>query len=160
MITPNLCNDGHDNTCPDGGAGGLVSANTWLQTWVPKILASPAFKKDGLLVVTFDEAEGTGETADVTTCCNTPTYPNVESASSVVPGPGGGRIGAVLISPFIKPGSTSTTPYNHFALLCSLEDLFGVKHLGYAAQSGLACFGKDVYTNASGKAASGKGASG
>jgi hypothetical protein len=155
MITPNLCNDGHDNTCPDGSPGGLTAANAWLQTWVPKILASPAFKKDGLLVVTFDEAEGTGDTADATTCCNTPTYPNVESASSVVPGPGGGRIGAVLVSRFIKPGTSNTTPYNHFALLCSLEDLFGLKHLGYAAQPGLQCFGKDVYTNASGKAAAG-----
>ncbi len=159
MITPNLCNDGHDSTCPDGSPGGLVSSNTWLQTWVPKILASPAFKKDGLLVVTFDEAEAVGDSADATTCCDTPTYPNVESASSVKPGPGGGRIGAVLISPFIKPGSTSATPYNHFALLCSLEDLYGVKHLGYAAQPGLQCFGKDVYTNASGKGVSGKTAS-
>ena len=149
MITPGLCNDGHDAQCFDGTPGGLEAANTWLQTWVPKILASPAYKKDGLLIVTFDEAEGAGDTADATTCCNTPTYPNVTSASSIVPGPGGGRIGAVLVSPFIKPGSTSDTPYNHFAMLCSLEDIFGVKHLGYAAQPGLQCFGKDVYTKAS-----------
>ena len=92
--------------------------------------------------MTFDEAEGTGDTADATTCCNTPTYPNVTSASSIVPGPGGGRVGAVLVSPFIKPGSTTDTPYNHFAMLCSVEDIFGVKHLGYAAQDGLQCFGK------------------
>jgi hypothetical protein len=150
MITPGLCNDGHDAKCPDGSPGGLVAANAWLQQWVPKILASPAFKKDGLLIVTFDEAEGAGDTADATTCCNTPTYPNVTNASAIVPGPGGGRIGAVLVSPFIKPGSTSDTPYNHFAMLCSIEDIFGVKHLGYAAQDGLQCFGKDVYTKASG----------
>lgn len=160
MITPNLCNDGHDATCATGGPGGLDGINTWLQTWVPKILASPAFKKDGLLIVTFDEAEAVGDSADATTCCNTPTYPNVTSASSTAEGPGGGRVGAVLVSPFIKPGTTSTTPYNHFAMLCSVEDIFGVKHLGYAGQSGLQCFGKDVYTNASGKASSGKAASG
>ena len=160
MITPNLCNDGHDATCATGGPGGLEGINTWLQTWVPKILASPAFKKDGLLIVTFDEAEAVGDSADATTCCNTPTYPNVTSASSTAEGPGGGRVGAVLVSPFIKPGTTSTTPYNHFAMLCSVEDIFGVKHLGYAGQSGLQCFGKDVYTNASGKASSGKAASG
>ncbi len=150
FITPNLCNDGHDATCPGGGAGGLAASNAWLQQWVPKILASKAYKKDGLLIVTFDEAEAVGSGADATTCCNTPTYPNVTSASTITPGPGGGRIGAVLLSRFIKPGSTSDTPYNHFAMLCSLEDLFKVKHLGYAAQPGLQCFGKDVYTKASG----------
>ena len=37
-------------------------------------------------------------------------------------------------------------------MLCSVEDLFGLKHLGYAAQPGLPCFGKDVYNKASGYA--------
>ena len=106
FITPNLCNDGHDATCATGGPGGLAGINAWLQAWVPKILDSPAFKKDGLLVVTFDEAEAVGDSADATTCCNTPTYPNVTSASSTGEGPGGGRIGAVLVSRFIKPGTT------------------------------------------------------
>ena len=151
FITPNLCNDGHDASCPNGAAGGLAASNTWLQQWVPKITGSSAFKKDGLLVVTFDEAEAVGSSADATACCNAPTFPNVTSASSITPGPGGGRVGAVLVSPFIKAGTTSATPYNHFGLLCSLEDVFKLKHLGYAGQSGLACFGKDVYTNASGK---------
>jgi phosphatidylinositol-3-phosphatase len=149
-ITPGLCNDGHDAKCPDGSPGGLVAANTWLQQWVPKVLASPAFKKDGLLIVTFDEAEAVGDNADATTCCNTPAYPNVTAASVIKEGPGGGRVGAVLVSPFIKAGTTSTTPYNHFALLCSLENLFGLQYLGYAAQPGLQCFGKDVYNKASG----------
>jgi hypothetical protein len=40
----------------------------------------------------------------------------------------------------------STTAYNHFSMLRSMEDLFGVGHLGYAAQSGLRPFGSDVYS--------------
>src|SRR5579862_9637186 len=39
-ITPNVCNDGHDSPCKDGRPGGLTSADAWLRTWVPKILAS------------------------------------------------------------------------------------------------------------------------
>ena len=31
-ITPNLCNDGHDQPCVDGQPGGLASADTWLRT--------------------------------------------------------------------------------------------------------------------------------
>ena len=60
-------------------------------------------------------------------------------------GPGGGRIGAVLRSPFIKPGTVSYVPYNHYSMLRSIEDIFGLAHLGYAGQAGLASFGGDVY---------------
>ena len=44
----------------------------------------------------------------------------------VVEGIGGDRTGAVLISPFIKPGTVTSTPYNHYALLKTLEDIFQV----------------------------------
>jgi phospholipase C len=143
FITPNLCNDGHDQPCVDGQPGGLVSANQWLQTWVPRILASPAYRQDGLLVITFDEAEPGGLTSDSSACCQEMKPPNVAQAGGN--GPGGGRVGAVVLSPFVKPGSTNPTPYNHYALLCSMENSFGVAHLGYAGQPGLKCFGPDVY---------------
>ncbi len=67
-----------------------------------------------------------------------------------VGGPGGGRVGLLAISPFIAPGSTTATPYNHFSLLRSVEDIFGLPHLGEAAAPGLAAFGPDVYTRARG----------
>jgi hypothetical protein len=51
----------------------------------------------------------------------------------------------VLISPFIKPGTVSKMPYNHYSLLRSLEDLFGLDHLGYAGQAGLKAFGTDIF---------------
>ena len=46
--------------CQDGRPGGLVSADAFFATWVPKILASPAYRADGMLVITFDEAESDG----------------------------------------------------------------------------------------------------
>jgi hypothetical protein len=143
FITPNLCDDGHDSPCVDGQRGGLVSANQWLQTWVPRILASPAYKKDGMVVITTDEAEASGVGLDATACCHEAQAPNVTAAGDT--GPGGGRVGALVLSRFVKPGSTATTPYNHYSLLCSLENTFGLAHLGYAATPGLQCFGKDVY---------------
>ena len=41
--------------------------------------------------------------------------------------------------------TTNPTPYNHYALLCSLEDVWSLDHLGFAGAPGLTCFGKDVY---------------
>jgi len=70
---------------------------------------------------------------------------------------GGGDTGSVLISPFVKPGTVSTRFYNHYSWLRTMEDLFdvgrssrgldGEGHLGYAAQPGLAPFGRDVFNN-------------
>ena len=143
FITPNLCEDGHDAPCVDGRPGGLVSADLFLQQWVPMILASRAFRRDGLLIVAFDEGEISGGNADSSACCNEPTGPN--TASPGIFGPGGGRVGAVLISKYIRPGSVNDTPYNHYALLRSVEDLFRLSHLGFAGQAGLVAFGSDVY---------------
>ncbi len=142
-ITPNLCHDGHDSPCVDGQPGGLVSADAWLQAQVPAILASPAFQQDGLLIITFDEAEAVGDQTDASACCNTPPSPN--AAMPGLTGPGGGRVGALVLGPSVKPGTSNPTPYNHYALLCSIEDVFKVDHLGFAGAPGLTCFGKDVY---------------
>jgi hypothetical protein len=146
FITPNLCNDGHDEPCVDGQPGGLVSADAFLRKWIPQLQASPAYREGGLIVVTFDEAEaGPGGGADSSSCCAQPQFPNTPNNGGPTPGSGGGRVGAVLLSPFVKPGTTNQTPYNHFSFLRSVEDLFEVDHLGYAAQTGLKPFGSDVF---------------
>jgi hypothetical protein len=62
-----------------------------------------------------------------------------------IQGYGGDLIGAVLLSRYIKAGTVSNVPYNHYSLLRSLEDIFHLEHLGYARQSGLAAFGSDVF---------------
>jgi len=144
-IVPDQCNDGH-SACPSSfpvgnpvtdDQDGLKQADAFLRKWVPKILDAPAFKQDGLLVVTFDEA------VEPTACCN-------EQAGPAAPlpgmyGPGGGDTGAVLVSPFVAPGTVNVNEYNHYSLLRSLEDLFGLGHLGYAGQDGLVPFGSDVF---------------
>jgi phospholipase C len=85
FIVPNLCNDAHD--CP------LATADTWLKTNIEPLVSNPTFRKDGLLIVTFDEAEG-------------------DDAS------GGGRIPWVAISPArSKPGYQSSTFYQHQSTL-------------------------------------------
>jgi hypothetical protein len=138
-ISPNLCHDGHDTPCIDGEPGGLASADAFLQRWVPRILASPAFAQDGLLVITFDEG-----LLDSSACCGERDLPGGKPAG--LDGPGGGRIGALLLSPRIKPGTVSEVPYNHYSLLRWTEDNFGLLPLGYAGSPALVTFGDDVFT--------------
>ena len=83
---------------------------------VPKILASPAYKKDGLLIVTFGQANPA------------PIDP------ATAPGPAGDplKVGALLVSPFVTPGATDAVAYDPYSLLRSTEDLFGLAHLAKA----------------------------
>ena len=173
-ITPGMCHGGHDTPCVNGEPGGLASADAFLQKWVPLITASPAFKRDGLLVITFDQGAPTssfspdGKTQTYVfageACCDQQPGPNVifpitqsfpkeltrlpYDIETITQRHGGGRVGAVMLSPFIKPGTVSDTPYNHYALLRTLEDLFAVGgYLGYAGQEGLKAIGNDVFNN-------------
>ena len=91
--------------------------------------------------------------------------------NATLPTTGGGDTGSVLISPFIKPGTSSEVYYNHYSWLRTMEDIFNVGaghdhsalpagtvsggldgqgHLGYAAQPGLRGFGRDVFNNPDG----------
>jgi phosphatidylinositol-3-phosphatase len=141
FITPDLCGDGHDATCANSSRpGGFAGIQQFLQQWVPMITGSPAFKtQNGLLIVTFDEAD----TSDTSSCCGEIAGPN--SPSPGVNGPGGGDTGAVLLSPCIKPGTVSDVAYNHYSMLRSVEDIFGLAHIGYAQLPGEVSFGSDIF---------------
>ena len=142
FIVPNLCNDGHDYPCTNqpSGASAAADIDAFLEKWVPLITSSPAYQKDGLLMVTFDESGG--PQSDSSSCCN--EIPGPDSPLPGITGLGGGRIGAVLLSPFIAPGTVSNVAYNHYSLLASLEKFFGVPRLGFAATTS-ATFGQDVF---------------
>ncbi len=132
FITPNLCNDGHDYPCTNETApstSAVADQNAFLQTWVPLIEASPAFKQDGLLIVTFDESD----LSDARACCGETVGPAADAGGNGQTGPGGGLIGTVMVSPFITPGTKDTTALNHYSMLASIEDLFGFPRLGEAA---------------------------
>jgi len=76
-----MLNDAHD--------GSLSQADTWLLTNIGPLIASSVFRKDGLLVVVFDES--------------------FDSDSEH----GGGHVPMLLISPLVKTGYQSTALYQH-----------------------------------------------
>ena len=146
FITPDLCSDGHDAPCKNGQPGGLTSANQFLQTWVPQITSTQTFREDGLLMIIFDEAS----TSDTSSCCG--ETPGPGSPMPGINGPGGGQTGAVLLSPCIAPGTVTSVAYNHYSMLASVEDLFGLSRIGAANASGLTTFGSDIYNRPCGAA--------
>ena len=83
--------------CPTGPVG-IAAENAFLKTWVPRILQSPAYKKDGVLVIAF---AGDG----------------VKRGGPKV------RTGALVLSRYAHRGKTITVAYTPYSLLRSLEDM-------------------------------------
>jgi hypothetical protein len=128
-IAPNLCNSGTESPCADGSPGGLAAADAFLATWVPKILASPAYRADGLLVVTFaGEVAPPAAPGTTTTTSTTPAPPAALSDQPV-------RNGALLVSRYAQAGASAGTDYDPYSLLRSLEDVFALRPLAQAAKA-------------------------
>jgi phosphatidylinositol-3-phosphatase len=107
-ITPNQCNNSHDCSA--------ATADKFLGPEVNKIITSPAFDQNSLLVITFDEGSSSA------TCCGLPTS-------------AGGHIATILISPMVKSGYQDTTPYSHYSVLKTIEKSWGLSYLGHAADT-------------------------
>lgn len=154
-LVPNSCHDGSDVPCASEQPGGLAGTEAFLQAVVPEITGSPAFKEEGgLIAITFDHSlQGTPE-PDLSSCCGAPEYPNLPPSAAQAeppPGPvsptgGGGRVGMLLISPYVAAGTVEEAGYyNHFSFLRSVEELFGLAPLGYAAEPVLSGFDSAVF---------------
>jgi hypothetical protein len=144
-IAPDLCHDADPTPCASGAPAGLGAAEGFLKRVVPEITGSKAYKENGLLAITVDEAPSSGALADSSSCCGQPQFPNLPASASGLAPEGGGQVGALLLSPFIKQG-VSQEPYNHFSLLRTIEDLFGLSHLGYAGLSKVSSFEPSIFS--------------
>jgi hypothetical protein len=144
-IAPDRCHDGNPTPCTPGAAAGMAPANAFLEEVVPEILTSKAYEESGLLVITVDEAPSSGEYADSSSCCGQPQFPNLPSPAGGLSPRGGGAVGALLLSPFVQAATTSQEPFNHFSLLRTVEDLFGLAHLGYAALPAVKSFEPSMF---------------
>jgi phosphatidylinositol-3-phosphatase len=145
-IVPDRCADASPTPCTPGAPAGLAPADAFLKRVVPEILSSKAYRESGLLVITVDEAPSSGEFADSSSCCGQPLYPNAPATTLSGAPRGGGGVGALLLSPYVKGGTTSQEPFNHFSLLRTIEDLYGLKHLGFAALSAVKSFEPSMFT--------------
>jgi phosphatidylinositol-3-phosphatase len=114
-IVPNECEDGHDNCAPQGN--GVRQFDNFLANEVPKILASPAFGSDGVLIITYDEGtsnQGPGSSKQFN---------------------GGGNVIFAALGPLVAPGVYPANA-NHYSLLRTWQDGFGItSHPAHAADA-------------------------
>jgi phosphatidylinositol-3-phosphatase len=156
-IVPDACHDGSETPCEVGAPAGLAATQPWLETVIGEIEASPAYKTSGLIAITSAQARQDLPEPDTSVCCGTPEYPNLPSPEVAPPpssGPvkesgGGGRVGMLLLSPFVAPGGVNETGYyNHFSFLLSIGELLEVTPpLGYAAEPVLTAFDSTVFNS-------------
>jgi hypothetical protein len=86
-----MCNDMHDCSVQTG--------DSWLQAWVPRIIASPSYQAgDTVLVITWDEDDSSA----------------------------GNHIPALIVSPYTAPGTRNGSVFNHYSLLRTTEQLLGI----------------------------------
>lgn len=130
----------------------LTNPEEFLKTVVPEIKESLAYKDGGMLVITFAQAPQTGEKPDTSGCCNNPAYPNLPPPPAEPPATGrvretggGGRVGLLLLSPYVEPGTTSESYFNHYSLLVTIEELFGLERIGYGAEPVLTGFDESIF---------------
>ena len=97
-ISPDLCHDGHDCS--------ILDAETFLKGLVPKITGSAAWRRGGLLLITWDEDDSKGDN----------------------------HVLLIAVAPNLH-GRTSAQRYDHYSLLAAVEDRLGVARLGMAQQA-------------------------
>ena len=85
---------------------------------MPKILSSPAFGSNGVLFITFDEAD-------------------TKSPNNAIKFGNGGQVVFAVISPLANVGSYGYE-WNHYSFLRTLQDGHGVSNLGYLGDAATA----------------------
>lgn len=126
LYVPNLLNDGHDTPLLDplswgqtllGRSPRLVNADAWLKGFLSPLLEDPKFTRGTLVVVTFDESTGAW----------------------------GNQIYTVFVGPMVRPGVTNGRRYDHYSLLRTIQDNYGVGSLGRedATATPICCVWKD-----------------
>ncbi|MCU1284268.1 MAG: phosphoesterase [Acidobacteriales bacterium] len=100
FIVPNQLHNAHDGT--------RNAADQWLKANIAPLIANPAFKQDGILIITFDESVSS-DTAH-----------------------GGGHVATVVIGPRVILGKKSTTLFQHQSLLRTIEFALGLPTIAAA----------------------------
>jgi hypothetical protein len=144
--------DGHPETpCPYNDVPGdandealKAKADVFLKDAVSTITHSKAWTPNSVIFVTADETDYDGtDPSDnfylsTAGCCDSPVLPAGDPAVSTTwPGGvyGGGLVPMIVISSNGPQGQTDDTAWNHYSMLLTIEQGFGLTDLGYTSDS-------------------------
>jgi phospholipase C len=102
--TPNIQNDGHSppGVAPGNRAAEVHYLSQWLQGFLPPLLADPRFLHGTLVVITFDES-----------------IPYADN-----------QVYTTLLGEMVQADSVEAGTYDHYSLLRTVEENFGLGSLG------------------------------
>jgi hypothetical protein len=141
----------YGSTVDDANDSALkAKADTFVAGAVDTIRNSKAWSGNSVIMILTDEADFDGSAtstdlwADVSGCCDSPGYGSapglpdgyvlVDNGSHPWSGPfGGGKVPAIVVTRNGPTGVIDATPYNHYSLLRTVEQVWGLGYLGYAA---------------------------
>lgn len=159
FITPDQCNDmhggvskavpGHAETpCPFSNALGdandeqlKANADVFVKAAVNTITTSRAWTRHSAIFIVADEGDFTGNAQNggwdsPAGCCDSPILPAGDpDISAAWPGGlyGGGLVPAIVIDPSGPHHYVSSASYNHYSLLRTVEDAWGLPELGFTS---------------------------
>ncbi|HEV2583692.1 MAG TPA: alkaline phosphatase family protein [Ktedonobacteraceae bacterium] len=114
-ITPDVCNDMHGASNCSGYDSLIAQGDAFVRSAVSAIMSSPAWKAGAAIVIAWDESDASNDG-----CCNSP----VGAAGAVL---GGGNVPLIVLASrgphHLVLGSQS---YNHYSLLATIEQLWGL----------------------------------
>ncbi|MGE5290044.1 MAG: alkaline phosphatase family protein [Micromonosporaceae bacterium] len=159
FIVPDQCNDMHggvytavpgypETPCPYGSTNDdpadsqlKKNADAFVKDAVATIMSSRAWTPHSAIFIVADEGDYSGNAANggwdsPAGCCDSPVLPAGDpDISATWPGGtyGGGLVPAVIVDPAGPRHYVSNAPYNHYSLLRTIEDDWGLGELGFTS---------------------------
>jgi len=125
LVVPDQCHDMHGTGGCSTTAGLIAAGDAYVGTTVSQIMASHTWREgNNAIVITFDEDDFSDSGLLGTGCCGA--------------NPGGGHVVTIVITNKGHHHVVDNTPYNHYSLLRTLEDAFGLPHLAHAGDAAVA----------------------
>jgi hypothetical protein len=127
FIVPDQCHDMHGTSDCSDDATKVSAGDTYTSQVITAIMVSQTWREgNNAIVITFDEGDTDAG------CCDAGTHDpnNLDSGSG-----GGGQIVTIVITNHGPRGLQVSTPYNHYSLLLTVEDAFGLGCLANTCDS-------------------------
>lgn len=127
-------------------AGSPSDVDAALRELLPKLSEALKPVENAAILIVPSATPEAGDATDRSACCSRPWVTDQATG-------GGGRTGAVLISPLAKAGSVLDEPLDHFDVLKTVSQSLGIRPLGYAGRDEVKGLPREAWGNWKGAAA-------